>query len=194
MQIFAFGIEEAAWNGPERRRRGAGALGSERRMIEPLAGSSASGVLWLSDLLEHASGTSAPTAAGSATGIAAAMSAALVAMAAERSRGSWAGAGGAIAQAGTLQQRCLELAHADVEAFGRAAAALERGTGVEEPLRETVDLLLALGESACDIAELSAWLGPHSLPLHLRSGDAGLTAVVVDGPRGTVALGRPGAS
>ena len=49
-------------------------------------------------------------------------------------------------------------------------------------------------EIACDIAELSAWLGPHSLPLHLRSGDAGLTAVVVDGPRGTVALGRPLAS
>src|SRR5690349_9250865 len=94
----------------------------EHRMIEPLAGqtgSSASGVLWLADLLEHAPGTTAPTAAGSATGIAAAMSAALVAMAAERSRGSWAAAGGAIAQAGTLQQRCLELAHADVDAFGR---------------------------------------------------------------------------
>ena len=133
-------------------------------MIEPLAGqtgSSASGVLWLSDLLEHASGTAAPTAAGSATGIAAAMSAALVAMAAERSRGSWAGAGGAIAQAGTLQQRCLELARADVEAFGRAAAALERGTDVEEPLRETVDLLLALGEAACDIGELAALVSPH---------------------------------
>ena len=49
-------------------------------------------------------------------------------------------------------------------------------------------------EIACDVAELSAWLGPHSLPLRLRSGDAGLTAVVVDGPEGTVAHGRPIAS
>src|SRR3954453_16438280 len=105
-------------------------------MIEPLAGqtgSSASGVLWSSDLLEHASGTAAPTAAGSATGIAAAMSAALVAMAAEGSRGSWPGHGRASAQAATLHQRRLELARADVEAFGRAAAALERGRDVEEP-------------------------------------------------------------
>ena len=46
-------------------------------------------------------------------------------------------------------------------------------------------------EIACDVDELSAWLGPHSLPLDLRPGDAGVTAVVIDGPRGTVALGRP---
>lgn len=49
-------------------------------------------------------------------------------------------------------------------------------------------------EIAGDAAELSGWLGPHSLPLDLRSGDAGVTAVFIDGPRGTVALGRPRAS
>src|SRR5215510_15395442 len=128
-------------------------------MIEPLAGqtgSSASGVLWVSDLLEHASGTAAPTAAGSATGIAAAMAAALVALAAERSRGSWAGAGGAIAQAATLQARCVELARANGEAFAEAAAALERGSDVEEPLRRTVDVLLPLGEASADVGELAA--------------------------------------
>ena len=37
-------------------------------------------------------------------------------------------------------------------------------------------------EIECDVNELSAWLGPHSLPLDLRSGDAGVTAVVIDGP------------
>jgi Glyoxalase-like domain len=46
-------------------------------------------------------------------------------------------------------------------------------------------------ELACDIDELSAWLGPHSLPLELRSGVEGVTAVVLDGPRGTITLGRP---
>ena len=49
-------------------------------------------------------------------------------------------------------------------------------------------------EIACDIDELSAWLGPHSLPLDVRYGDAGVTAVVLDGPRGPITLGRPGAS
>ena len=61
-------------------------------------------------------------------------------MAAERSRGSWTGAGGAIARAATLQARCLELARADAAAFAEAAAALERGSDVEEPLRRTVDV------------------------------------------------------
>ena len=45
-------------------------------------------------------------------------------------------------------------------------------------------------EIACDIDELSAWLGPHSLPLDVRSGDGGVTAVVLDGPRGPITLGR----
>ena len=42
-----------------------------------------------------------------------------------------------------------------------------------------------------DAETLDAWLGPHALPLELREGDAGITAVVLDGPRGTVTLGRP---
>jgi len=43
-----------------------------------------------------------------------------------------------------------------------------------------------------DIDELSAWLGEHSLPLALRGGTAGVTSVVLDGPRGTVTLGESG--
>jgi Glyoxalase-like domain len=49
-------------------------------------------------------------------------------------------------------------------------------------------------ELECDAEELSDWLGPHSLPLDVRAGDAGVTAVILDGPQGTIALGRPRAS
>jgi Glyoxalase-like domain len=48
-------------------------------------------------------------------------------------------------------------------------------------------------ELECDAAELSAWLGEHSLPLDVRPGSAGITVVVLDGPRGRITLGgRPG--
>jgi hypothetical protein len=46
-------------------------------------------------------------------------------------------------------------------------------------------------ELECDADDLSDWLGPNSLPLDVRAGDAGMTAVVLEGPRGTIALGRP---
>jgi len=49
-------------------------------------------------------------------------------------------------------------------------------------------------EIARDIDELSAWLGPHSLPLDVRAGNGGVTAVVLDGLRGQITLGRPRAS
>jgi len=35
-------------------------------------------------------------------------------------------------------------------------------------------------EIACDIDELSTWLGPHSLPLDVRAGNGGVTAVVLN--------------
>ena len=47
-------------------------------------------------------------------------------------------------------------------------------------------------ELECGTAELSAWLGPHALALDTRPGDAGVTAVVLDGPHGRVTLGRRG--
>ena len=45
-------------------------------------------------------------------------------------------------------------------------------------------------EIAGDAGELAAWLGPHQLPLDVRAGDAGLTAVVLEGPHGRVTLRR----
>jgi len=45
-----------------------------------------------------------------------------------------------------------------------------------------------------DAEELSAWLGEHSLPIDVRPGGAGVTAVVLEGAKGAVTLGRrPGA-
>jgi hypothetical protein len=151
-------------------------------MNEPLSGqsqSSGTGVLSVSGLLEHASGDAAPTAAGSATGIAAAMAASLAAIAAERSRDSWAGAGGAIAQAAALQSRCLALARENADAFAEAAAALERGSDVEEPLRRTVAVLLELGEAAADVGELAALVATHCE--RLVHADAQAAALVAEG-------------
>jgi len=42
-----------------------------------------------------------------------------------------------------------------------------------------------------DADELSAWLGSHSLPLEVRPGEAGVTAVVLEGASGAVRLARP---
>lgn len=39
-----------------------------------------------------------------------------------------------------------------------------------------------------DSTQLDAWLGPHALPLDVRPGTRGITAVVLDGPRGPVTL------
>ncbi|MGH3126678.1 MAG: VOC family protein [Gaiellaceae bacterium] len=41
-----------------------------------------------------------------------------------------------------------------------------------------------------DAAQLEAWLGEHALPLEIRPGGRGITAVVLDGPHGTVTLGQ----
>ena len=42
-----------------------------------------------------------------------------------------------------------------------------------------------------DSDELSAWLGQHALALDTQPGDRGVTAVVLDTPRGPITLGRP---
>jgi formiminotransferase-cyclodeaminase len=136
-------------------------------------------VVPVSGLLRAAAGASAPTAAGSVAGLTASMAAALVAMAAGRSRRSWPGAGGAIAQAATLQARCLELAHANDLAFAAAIAALERGADVEEPLRRTVDVLLPLGEAAADVAELAALVAARCE--RLVHADAEAAALLAEG-------------
>ena len=53
---------------------------------------------------------------------------------------------------------------------------------------------LARIELECDVEELDAWLGEHSLPLDVRPGEAGIVAVTVDTVAGRIALGRQSAS
>jgi Glyoxalase-like domain len=54
----------------------------------------------------------------------------------------------------------------------------------------TLDARVVGIELEGDSAQLEAWLGPHALPLDVRPGTRGITAVVLDGPRGPVTLGR----
>ena len=42
-----------------------------------------------------------------------------------------------------------------------------------------------------DADELSDWLGVHSLPIEVRPGAAGVTALVLEGASGVVTLARP---
>jgi len=44
-----------------------------------------------------------------------------------------------------------------------------------------------------DAAELDGWLGPHALPLDVRPGETGPTAVVLETRTGPITLGRPDA-
>jgi hypothetical protein len=39
-----------------------------------------------------------------------------------------------------------------------------------------------------DLDELAVWLGDHALPLALSAGTAGVTSVVLDGPRGRTTI------
>jgi Glyoxalase-like domain len=53
-----------------------------------------------------------------------------------------------------------------------------------------VDARVVRIELEGDAAQLDAWLGEHALPLEVRPGGRGITAVVLDGPHGTVTLGE----
>ncbi len=117
------------------------------------------------EFLTQLSGESGAPAAGAVAAGASALAASLVAMVAARSRGSWVEAGGAAAQAVTLEARSLELARANADAYAGAAAALERRTEIEAPLRATVEALLGLGDVAADVAGLAALAAGHCDPL-----------------------------
>ena len=66
----------------------------------------------------------------------------------------------------------------------REPAAFPGATATQNPAVVRVEL-----EGEAD--ELSAWLGSHSLPLEVRPGEAGVTAVVLEGASGAVRLARP---
>ena len=96
---------------------------------------------------------------GSAAALVVAMSAGLVANAARRSRDVWAEAGGAAAQAETLRQRAMPLAHADARAYGEAHARLARAEGADHTLAEALDraaeIPLEIARAGADVASLA---------------------------------------
>ena len=98
---------------------------------------------------------------GSAAALAAGMAAALIAKAARQSVDSWPDAAGVAAQAGSFGTRCAELAESDSQAFAAALRALEDRAEVDTHLTRTVVVLLALGETAADVAELAARTAEH---------------------------------
>ena len=61
--------------------------------------------------------------------------------------------------------------------------------GVFPGLTDAPRASIAHVEIEGDLDELRGWLGPHELPLELSEGTVGVTAVVLDGPKGTVTLG-----
>jgi formiminotetrahydrofolate cyclodeaminase len=141
----------------------------------------------LSDLLERSVGRTLedvsrrqlPAAGGSSAGLAGALAAALTSMVGRSARLTWAGSGGAIAQAEVLRSRLCALTASDTEAFVRARNLLERaerqGTaqppdtsrGPADSERRDYDLAgaldaaaavpLAIAETSADVAALAAW-------------------------------------
>jgi formiminotetrahydrofolate cyclodeaminase len=117
--------------------------------------------LTIRELLARLTSGEAGHAAGTTAALVGAAAASMVAMAAGRSRASWTAAGGVAAQATVLQARCLYLAGRDAEAFALAKDALQRGSEIEDPVRETVDVLLTLADAASDVAALAAHTAEH---------------------------------
>ena len=109
------------------------------------------GSLW-----ERLADPAAPPGGGAAAAVAAGMAAGLVAKAARRPIETWTDARGVAAQAAALGERCVELAESDARAFAAALRALQDRADIELRLAESVDVLLALAETATDIAELAA--------------------------------------
>lgn len=101
--------------------------------------------------------------AGYCAAISLSMAAGLVAMAAGASRGEWAEAKGAAAQANTLRERVAPLAQRNVAAYAEAVARL-RGAGDGGADSEDLGVLLEraaripleIAEAAVDVASLAA--------------------------------------
>jgi formiminotetrahydrofolate cyclodeaminase len=117
--------------------------------------------LTVGELLDELAAETPGLASGSAAALTVAMAASLVTMAARRSRDGWPEAAGVAAQSLVLRARCVELARSVAGVFAAAAAALEAGSEIEEPLRRAIDPLLAIADAAADVARLAAFTAPR---------------------------------
>jgi formiminotetrahydrofolate cyclodeaminase len=121
--------------------------------------------LTVEQLLDELARETPVPGAGPAAAFVTAAAAALTAMAARSSRGSWPGAGAAVAQAEALRARAVRLAQQDADAL-EAFLAARGATGETRPqardfrlgqmLDRAADVPLAIGETACDVALLAA--------------------------------------
>ena len=114
----------------------------------------------LEELLDAIAEDTVVPGSGSVAGVVAAMAAALTAMAARRSRGTWADAAGAVAQAEALRRRAAPLAHEDAEAYAEVALRLsgERGGRDYElgrALSRAAEVPLLIAQVAADVAALA---------------------------------------
>jgi formiminotetrahydrofolate cyclodeaminase len=107
------------------------------------------------ELLSHLADDTTAPASSTAAAITAALAAALVSMAARRSPG-WDAAPGVAAQALVRRARLLARADSGADALASAVRALDANTQLEQPLRKTVEELLAIADGAADVAELAA--------------------------------------
>ena len=121
------------------------------------------------DFLGEVASPEAMPGAGYCAAISLSMAAGLVAMAAGASRGEWAEARGAAAQANTLRERVAPLAQRNVEAYAAAVARL-RAAGAEDGdaeaegggedlgvlLERAARIPLEIAEAAVDVAALAA--------------------------------------
>ena len=114
----------------------------------------------LEELLDAIAEDTLVPASGSVAGVVVAMAAALTAMAARRSLGSWAEAGGAVAQAEALRRRATPLAQEDAEAYLEAVARLERREPGHDAelglaLARAAEVPLLIAQVAADVAALA---------------------------------------
>lgn len=131
----------------------------------------------LRDFLGEVASPEPMPGAGYCAAISLSMAAGLVAMAASASRGEWAEAKGAAAQANTLRERIAPLAQRNLEAYASAAARL-RGSGDGDDdlgllLERAAQIPLDIAEAAVDVASLAA--------LVAERGEQALRADVVAG-------------
>ncbi|HSL64783.1 MAG TPA: cyclodeaminase/cyclohydrolase family protein [Gaiellaceae bacterium] len=114
----------------------------------------------LEELLDAIAEDTLVPASGSVAGVVVAMAAALTAMAARRSSGTWAQAGGAVAQAEALRRRATPLAQEDAEAYLEAVARLEqrasgRDAELGRALARAAEVPLLIAQVAADVAALA---------------------------------------
>jgi formiminotetrahydrofolate cyclodeaminase len=120
--------------------------------------------LTVDELLDELARGTATPGGGSAAAVVTAAAAALTAMGARSSRGAWADAGAAVAQAESLRARAARLAREDadaLDAFLAARATVEarpeaRDFRLGQALFNAADVPLAIAGTACDVALLAA--------------------------------------